>query len=74
MDIVTFVNSPATAGTHIATLTFRSGAGPQGTLLATVTSGTWTTTTSSTGTVTFYVDLGTANIATMPITAYITVT
>ncbi len=74
MDIVTFVNSPATAGTHIATLTFRSGTGPQGALLATVTSGTWTTTTSSTGTVTFYVDLGTANIATMPITAYITVT
>ena len=74
MDVVTFTPASPTGTTHVATLTFRSGTGPQGTLLATVTSGSWTTTTSSTGTVTFYVDLGTANIATMPITAYITVT
>lgn len=73
MDVVTFLNSPAAAGTHVATLTFRSGTGPQGATLVSVTSGTWTTTTSSTGTVTFYVDLGATSI-TSPITAYINVT
>ncbi len=74
MDVVTFVNSPAAAGTHIVKLTFRNGTGPQGaTTLVTVTSGTWTTTTGSTGTVTFYVDLGVTTI-TSPLTAYITVT
>lgn len=74
MDVVTFLNTPAAAGTHVAKLTFHSGTGPQGsTLLASVTSGTWTTTTASTGTVTFYVDLGTSPI-TSPLTAYISVT
>jgi hypothetical protein len=74
MDVVTFVNSPAVAGTHVAKLTFLSGTGPKGsTSLASVTSGTWTTTTSSTGTVTFYVDLGTATINS-PLTAYISIT
>jgi len=74
MDVVTFVNNPAAAGTHVAKLTFLSGTGPKGnTSLASVTSGTWTTTTGSTGTVTFYVDLGVTTIAS-PLTAYITVT
>ena len=73
MDVVTFLNSPAAAGTHQATLTFRSGTGPEGSTLATVTSGTWTTTTGSTGTVTFYVDLGVTTIAS-PLTAYVSVT
>jgi hypothetical protein len=74
MDVVTFVNSPASSGTHVAKLTFRNGTGPQGsTTLASVTSGTWTTNTGSTGTVTFYVDLGQTTIAS-PITAYITIT
>jgi hypothetical protein len=74
MDVVTFVNSPAVAGTHVAKLTFLSGTGPKGsTSLSSVTSGTWTTTTGSTGTVTFYVDLGTATI-TSPLTAYISIT
>jgi hypothetical protein len=74
MDVATFAMSTASAGTHTATLTFRNGVGPKGTILgATVTSGTWTTTTSSTGTVTFYVDLS-AQSLTSPITAYISIT
>jgi len=74
MDVVTFVNNPAAVGTHVAKLTFLSGTGPKGnTSLASVTSGTWTTTTASTGTVTFYVDLGVTNIAS-PLTAYISIT
>ena len=73
MDVVTFVmNTPAT-GTHTATLTFRNGTGPQGSSLVSVTSGTWTTSSSSTGTVTFYVDLGAASL-TSPVTAYINIT
>jgi hypothetical protein len=74
MDVITFLdNSPATsAGTHTATITFRDGAGPQGTIIATVTSGLWTTTSGSTGTVTVYVDLGSASLS-GPVTAYINV-
>jgi|SRR2546425_3593244 len=75
MEVVTFTPASPTTTSHVANLTFRSGTGPQGTaVLPTVTSGTWTTNGSSTGTITFYVDLGTTNIATTPITAYITVT
>jgi len=72
MDIVTFVmNTPAT-GTHTASITFRNGTGPQGSTLVSVTSGTWTTSASSTGTVTFYVDLGATSL-TSPTTAYVSV-
>ncbi len=73
MDVVTFVMNTPAAGTHTATLSFRNGSGPQGTSLVSVTSGTWTTTTGSTGTVTFYVDLG-ASPLTSPVTAYISIT
>ncbi len=76
MDVVTFVmNTPSATGSpHTATLTFRSGTGPKGTVLgSTVTSGAWTTTAGSTGTITFYVDLGTQSL-TSPLTAYISVT
>jgi hypothetical protein len=77
MDVVTFVMSTpsATGSPHTATLTFRQGtAGPKGTILGSaVTSGAWTTSTSSTGTVTFYVDLGTQSL-TSPVTAYISIT
>jgi hypothetical protein len=76
MDVVTFVMSTpsATGSPHTATLTFRNGAGPKGTILGSaVTSGAWTTSTSSTGTVTFYVDLGTQSL-TSPVTAYISIT
>ena len=74
MDTVTFVDSSPAAGTFTATLKFyQSNGTPQGTQLgSTVTSGTWTTTSSSTGTITFYVDLGASPI-TAPVTSYITV-
>ncbi len=72
MDVVTFVMNAPAAGSHSAAITLRNGSGPEGSTLATVTSGTWTTSSSSTGTLTFYVDLGT-EILTAPVTAYISV-
>ena len=73
MDVLTFVMTTPGVSTHVATITVRNGAGPEGTSLVTVTSGTWTTSGSSTGTVTFYVDLGTASL-TAPVTVYVNVT
>jgi hypothetical protein len=75
MDVVTFIMTTPSVGTHTATLTFRDGPGPNGSLLVNVTTGAgaWTTSGSSTGTVTFYVDLGVTSL-TSPITAYLTVT
>jgi len=73
MDVLTFVMSTPGVSTHTAIITARNGAGPEGTSLVTVTSGTWTTSGSSTGTVTFYVDLGTASL-TAPVTVYVNVT
>jgi len=73
MDVLTFVMSTPGVSTHTANITIRNGAGPQGSSLVTVTSGTWTTSGSSTGTVTFYVDLGTASL-TAPVTVYVNVT
>jgi len=73
MDVLTFVMTTPGVSTHTATITARNGAGPEGTSLVTVTTGTWTTSGSSTGTVTFYVDLGTASL-TAPVTIYVNVT
>jgi hypothetical protein len=73
MDVLTFVMTTPGVSTHTATITARNGAGPEGTSLVTVTSGTWTTSGGSTGTVTFYVDLGTAGL-TAPVTVYVNVT
>ncbi len=73
MDVLTFVMNTPGVSTHTATITARNGAGPEGTSLVTVASGTWTTSGSSTGTVTFYVDLGTASL-TAPVTVYVNVT
>jgi hypothetical protein len=73
MDVVTFVMSTPGVSTHSVTITTRSGTGPQGASLVSVTSGVWTTSGSSTGTVTFYVDLGTASL-TAPVTVYVNVT
>ncbi len=73
MDVLTFVMNAPGGGTHTATIAARNGAGPEGTSLVTVTSGVWTTSGSSTGTVTFYVDLGTASL-TAPVTLYVNVT
>jgi hypothetical protein len=72
MDVITFVMTTPGISTHTATITFRNGTGPEGSTLATVTSGLWTTSGSSTGTVTFYVDLGVTSIS-APITSYINV-
>ena len=73
MDVLTFVMTTPGVSTHVATVTVRNGAGPEGTSLVAVTSGTWTTSGSSTGTVTFYVDLGTTSL-TAPVTVYVNVT
>jgi len=73
MDVVTFVMNTPAAGTHTATITVRSGTTNQGSSIASVTSGVWTTSASSTGTVTVYVDLGTTSL-TAPVTVYVNVT
>jgi hypothetical protein len=73
MDVLTFVMTTPGVSTHTATITARNGTGPQGTSLVTVTSGAWTTSGSSTGTITFYVDLGTTSL-TAPVTIYVNVT
>ncbi|SRR6266571_846566 len=75
MDLVTFnIGGTPPSSTFTAKITFyQSNGSPQGTPLATVTSGTWTTTVSSTGSINFYVDLGASPLAS-PITAYVTVT
>jgi hypothetical protein len=73
MDVLTFVMSSPGSSTHTATITARNGTGPEGSSLLTVTSGVWTTTSGSTGTVTFYIDLGTASL-TAPLTIYVNVT
>jgi hypothetical protein len=73
MDVLTFVMTTPGVSTHTATITARNGTGPQGTSLVTVTSGAWTTSGSSTGTITFYVDLGTISL-TAPVTIYVNVT
>ena len=73
VDSVSFV-PPATAGTHTATIKVQNGGNTvAGTTIVTFTSGTWTTTTSSTGTVTCYVDTGLTSI-TSPLTIYVSVT
>lgn len=74
IDSVSFVMSPASAGTHVATIKVQNGGGTvAGTTIVTFTSGTWTTSTSSTGTVTCYVDTGLTSI-TSPLTIYVNVT
>lgn len=73
MDVITFADTGLVSGTHTATIKFYDGAGPQGTQLgSTITSGAWTTSAGSSGTITFYVDLATASL-TSPVTAYVTV-
>jgi PhoPQ-activated pathogenicity-related protein len=74
IDSVSFsMPSPAT-GTHVATIKIQNGGGTvSGTTIVTFTSGTWTTSASSNGTVTCYVDTGLTSI-TSPLTIYVTVT
>ena len=74
IDSVSFVMNPASAGTHVATIKVQNGGGTvSGTTIVTFTSGTWTTSSSSTGTVTCYVDTGLTSI-TSPLTIYVNVT
>lgn len=73
IDTITFVDSSPATGTHTVTIATKDGLGPAGSTLVSITSGTWTTSTSSTGTVTFYVDLGTTSL-TAPLTVYVNVT
>lgn len=74
IDSVAFVMNPASAGTHVATIKVQNGGGTvTGTTIVTFTSGTWTTSTSSTGTITCYVDTGLTSI-TSPLTIYVNVT
>ncbi len=76
VDTVNFVDSSpsTTTGTYHATLSFyqHTGSSASGTLIKTVTGGTWTVASTSTGTVSFEIDLG-AGPFTAPITAYVTV-
>jgi hypothetical protein len=72
MDSLVFT-PPATAGSHVVTITVRSGTGALGpTTLASITTGTWTTN-ANTGAVTVYVDLTTFTL-TAPVTIYVNVT
>lgn len=67
------MGTPAT-GSHIATVKIQNGGGTvAGTTIATFTSGAWTTSSGSTGTVTCYVDTGQTSL-TSPITIYASIT
>lgn len=74
VDSVSFsMPSPAT-GTHVATIKVQNGGNTvTGTTIVTFVSGTWTTSASSTGTVTCYVDTGLTSI-TSPLTIYVSIT
>ena len=75
IDSVAFT-CPATcaSGSHVTTIKVQNGGGTvAGTTIVTFTSGTWTTSSSSTGTVTCYVDTGLTSI-TSPLTIYVNVT
>jgi hypothetical protein len=72
MDSLVFT-PPATSGSHVVTITVRSGTGALGaTSLASITTAAWTTN-ANTGAVTVYVDLGVSPI-TAPVTVYVNVT
>lgn len=74
IDSVAFSMPSPAAGSHVATVKVQNGGGTvAGTTIVTFTSGTWTTSTSSTGTVTCYVDTGLTSI-TSPLTIYVNVT
>lgn len=77
METLTFIDTATDATAHVATITIRSGTGPQGqTTLASspITVGTITGPGSaSTGTITVYIDLGAASLTT-PVTVYVNVT
>ncbi len=76
MDYIAFTTTLTDGSTHTVTVTIRSGTGALGstTLVSSVASGLWTapTTTSSTATVTMYLDLGVQSI-TSPLTVYVNV-
>jgi hypothetical protein len=77
METLTLTDTAADATGHVPTVTIRSGTGPQGqTTLASspITVGTITGPgSSSTGTITVYIDLGVTTIST-PVTVYVSVT
>ena len=77
METLTFTDTASDATGHVATITIRSGTGPQGqTTLASspITLGTITGPGSaSTGTITVYIDLGVTSLST-PVTVYVSVT
>ncbi len=76
MDYVSFTTTLTDTSTHTVTVTVRSGTGALGaTTLVSQASGLWTapTTTSSTATITMYLDLGVQTI-TSPVTVYVNVT
>jgi hypothetical protein len=75
MDYIAFSTTLVDTSTHTVTVTIRNGIGSLGTTLATFSTALWTapTTTSSTATITIYVDLGVQSI-TSPLTVYVSVT
>jgi hypothetical protein len=74
MDYITFSTTLTDSSAHSVTVIVRSGTGALGTTVVSVTSGTWTAPgSSSSATITMYIDLGTQNVSS-PITVYVTVT
>lgn len=74
VDSVSFHMPSAATGTHIATIKVQNGGNTvAGTTIVTFVSGTWTTSASSTGTVTCYVDTGLTSL-TSPLTLYVSIT
>ena len=74
VDSIMFSTSLTDSSTHVATVTVRDGSGAVGTTLETFSTGTWTGPgSSSTATITVYLDLGSATL-TAPVTVYASVT
>src|SRR2546425_5208558 len=74
VDSIVFSTSLTDSSTHVATVTVRDGSGAVGTTLETFSTGTWTGPgSSSTATITVYLDLGSATL-TAPVTVYVSVT
>ncbi|SRR5712692_1683252 len=71
-DQVTFVDTVTGSTAHTATVTLKNGAGPSGTLLVTATFTLTDPGSASTGTITAFIDTGTASL-TSPFTVYVTI-
>ncbi len=71
-DQITFTDTATDTSGHVATITIRNGSGPEGALVVS-TSFTLTGAGAPSGTITAYVDTGTATL-TSPVTTYVAIT